>query len=263
MPVVAEDTEEPAEQQQTADAEFQNAYLLLTQADKTRDSQHFSLAIELYRRALDAYIKFADRHPDWQPGVVRFRLTYCDNQLKALLENVKSGKIVLLSPYDTAHAQGSAGRALKDRSAAASIAGAKLLLAEGKPATARIELLKALKADPDSTNVRILIGIAQCETGQYDDAVFLMENMVKETPENTDAHVVLGTAYFGLRRESDAIAMMKKALELNPSHKEAHFNMAQMLLTVKPPDIEKARHHYSKAVSLGVNTSPELDAILK
>ena len=260
-PVFAQADEET---QPTAEQDFREAYLLLSQADYARDNQHFTLSIDLYRRALDRYIELAQKYQDWQPGVVRFRLSYCDNQLKALLKNVEDGKIKLRPPGSDADTVVPPEGAASDgkSSVGDSIRKVKEFVAAGDVNHARNLLLETLRSHPDNIVVRMLIGVVQCEARKFDDAVFLLENLVEETHGNADAHVILGTAYFGLNRAADAIGQMKKALELDPSHKEAHFDLAQILLSVRPPDMEEARTHYRKALSLGAAGDPELDTML-
>lgn len=246
-----------------AQEEFEQAYLLLTQADRARDAQRFSVAIELYRRALDRYIELANTYPDWQPGVIRFRLSYCDNQLKALLRSVEEGTIKLRSSRGggpgPAAGQAPEGTPQEVRPALREATG---YLVEGRAADAKRVLLEVLKNAPDNITVRLLIGVAQCQARRFDDAVFLLENLVEEMPDHADAHVILGTAYFALNREDDAVEQMSRALEINPSHKEAHFNLARILLSRKPPEIDKAREHYHKALSLGASPDPDMSAIL-
>lgn len=263
--------DEGIEEEPPADEQFRNAYLLLTHADVARDNQQFSLCIDLYRRTLDAYIELANKYPDWEPGVARFRLSYCDNQLKALLEKVKRGKIKLREPsmrpaiplpVGAGTGEGEAGADYPPRISEA-IDMAKQLLLRGKTADARSILLSSLKFSPDDTTIRLLIGVVQCADRKFDDAVFLLENLVEEVSDNADARVVLGTAYFGIGRADDARTQMQKALELDPSHKEAHFNLAQILLYVKPPDLKTAKQHYDKARSLGIKTDSDLDLMLK
>jgi len=259
--------QEAADTETTAQEQFRNAYALLSRADQARDDQHFSLAIELYRRALEAYVAFAGQYPEWEPGVVRFRSMYCDNQLKALLENVRSGRIKLREHAPPPAVLPDAATNATDLSAAMpvpeAVARAKQLLAAQEAVRARRILLDALRKEPDNVVIRLLIGIAQCAARRFDDAVFLLENLVDEHPENAQARVVLGTAYFGSGRTEDAVAALKKALELHPSSGEAHFNLAQIALRREPPDLETARHHYSKALELGVTPDRSTDSILQ
>jgi tetratricopeptide (TPR) repeat protein len=248
----------PQEAPPTADKQFRDAYVLLSNADEARDGSRYSISIALYRKALDAYIELAEKYPDWQPAVVRFRLTYCDNQLKAILENIKSGKIKLQQDPAAAAARQLArvdlGEALPD---------ARHLMLEDKDTEARKLLLDALRADPDSITVRLLIGIVQCKLRKFDDTVFLLENLVEERPGLGIAHTILGTAYYGLGRTDDARKQMEKALELDKTLKEAHFNLAQIYLTIKPPEFDTAREHYETALALGVPRDKEMDLILK
>jgi Flp pilus assembly protein TadD len=66
------------------------AYVALIQADQARDTQDFVKAVIGYRDALDRYKRLASQFPDWEPDIVQYRLTYCANQLTAIVR--KTGK---------------------------------------------------------------------------------------------------------------------------------------------------------------------------
>jgi tetratricopeptide (TPR) repeat protein len=61
-----------------------NAYAAMVQADHARESGNWPDAVKGYRDALEQYRLLASSCPDWEPETVRFRITYCANQLDAI-----------------------------------------------------------------------------------------------------------------------------------------------------------------------------------
>ena len=56
---------------------------------------------------------------------------------------------------------------------------------------------------------------------KYQEAVPLLEEVVKEQPQNDSAHRWLGDAYLGLKKKSQARQQWQEFLDLNPTHPDA------------------------------------------
>lgn len=268
--VTAQDGNPPAVQQ------FQNAYRTLVMADEARDGQNLTEAVKLYRKALNAYMKLAVKYPDWEPGVVRFRIVYCDNQIEALLkktDRINAAARLRQPPSRRSEKHGSASlgrpgkRESEDQGPEPDLEGikakAKFFLKNGETAKARSVLLEGMCIDPDDSSIRLLMGMAQCQAGKYEDVIYLVKQVIEKDPSNANAHVVLGAAYFGLGRIVDAENEIKRALKLNPALHHAHYNLAQILLATTPLDLDAVRHHYNKARDLGGTPDEKLEALLK
>jgi tetratricopeptide (TPR) repeat protein len=293
------------ERTRPAYAQFERAYRILLAADEARDKDDLLVASKLYKEALETYVDLSKKYPDWQRGVIHFRIAYCDNQIRGLLKRLARKKAELDTPppaTETGPAKGAAttdtGTADTEPAPAEAVdagtgettrvalvrpgtgpvekppskGGADLarvkkkagdLLAKGKPHEANEVLLEGLRSDPDDTTVRLLIGVARCQAGNYRDAVFLLRQLVDDDPTNTCAHVTLGTAYFGLGLTPEARKQMELAIKVDPNAREAHHNLAQILLRSKPPDIEGAKRHYKKAVDLGAPRDPKMDLLIR
>ena len=61
-----------------------DAYMKLTRGDQYVESNQPALAMESYRAARAGYGRLQAEFPEWQPRVVRYRVSYCDNQIAAL-----------------------------------------------------------------------------------------------------------------------------------------------------------------------------------
>ena len=56
---------------------------------------------------------------------------------------------------------------------------------------------------------------------------------------------------------------LEKATTLNPKYPDAWFNLAVLYATSEPPQLDKARECYRKAVELGAMPDPSLEKLFK
>lgn len=61
-----------------------DAYAAMVQADESRDSEDWAGAISGYRDALGLYRRLAASQPDWESETVRYRISYCANQIEKI-----------------------------------------------------------------------------------------------------------------------------------------------------------------------------------
>jgi tetratricopeptide (TPR) repeat protein len=249
---------------------FQMAYQVLLRADDARDRGRAAEAAKFYRQALDVYVGLAQKYPDWQPGVTRFRIGYCDSQLEALLRDgggepaprasPPAGTSEGPDPGSTLAPPRPRGATPPDPAAARKIADrARGLLADGSLDEARVALIEGLRIAPDDAQIRLLVGTLHCVAGEYEKAMFILESLVEEQETNAVARVVLGAAYFGLGRAQNARDEVEKAVMIATNLPEAHYNLAQMLAAGDPPQKDGARLHYLRAVELGAKPDGDFE----
>lgn len=248
------DTGEPP-----ADLQFKGAYEALAKGDEARDRGKTADATRWYQEALAAYMKLAQKYPEWQSGVVKFRINYCNNQLEALMKKLDGHTP---QPIDTSERVPASTPAvvltLNDVKT-----GARQLLIAGETEKARALLAEGLGLDPDDITVRLLTGIAQCQGGEYAGAFDLVRQVIAESPSNACAHVVMGTVHFALGQNKAAEKEIRRALELKPDMKAAHYDLARLLVVANPPDGAQARDHYQTAVKLGAAPDASFELLLK
>ena len=256
-----------------AGPDYRQAHGLLMAADEERDAGRMEEAAIIYEAALKLYRPLADRAPTNQTEIVRFQTTYCENQLQAA--KTAAGRVIW-SPMANAVQGGGISEpanatVMGPAATAANVGGpqdlhamlsqARRLIEQGKNEAARSILLDALWIAPDQEDVRLLLGVTQCQAGRYKDAVLVLEQLAADHPTNAFTHVALGAAYFGAGRTLDAEDATRDALALDAALHEAHCNLAKILLAGAPPDIEQARTHYLKSLELGGERDPKLDAL--
>ena len=72
----------PASAALTDPAQIQTeAYVNLVQADQSLDAGRLDEALAQYKAARDYYLQLAKDFPGWEPKIIQYRKTYCDNQI--------------------------------------------------------------------------------------------------------------------------------------------------------------------------------------
>lgn len=237
---VAQDTSRPAGLQ------FHNAHEVVCRADAAREGGNDATAIELYQEAMAEYARLSSSFPDWQPGVTRFRIQYCREQLSTLLRRVTRP-----IPGRPGWSAQPVPRAGAETRVSSRINEAAAMLAHGQTAEAKKTLMTALRADPDNRRVRLFLALARCQESAYQDAVYVLEPLVHEEPDDVYSRMALAAAFAGIGEIDNAIRELNYTLSLRPALAEAHYNMAHLLLALDPPSEKGAAHHYKQSVELG------------
>jgi len=132
----------------------------------------------------------------------------------------------------------------------------------GKTTESTALLRRALKLDLSSAPAWLLLGMNALE--QKNDAEALADLMQAAylDDRNPRAHNFLGIAA-GRKGWSEVSEQeLRRAVELNPEYADANFNLAVFYLGRTPPLAEQARRHYQRALDLGTQRDPILEAKL-
>ncbi len=271
----------------SASAMFREAYRIQTRADEARDLYRNGDAVTLYRAARDAFLRLTQEYPDWLPGDARYRISYCDEQLRIMDSRMgaRSRAVLPLTGSEALPSRHAAparptvrpeirpapapvpapapARAATGGSAVeGTLTSVRHYLKQGEHELARAALLKAMRKDPDNPSVRLLMSMAQCQAGRYRDSIHVAKQLIDEDPGNAYAHMVLSTAYFGLGYLAESAAELRKTLDLDPRMPDPHYNLAQILLIMEPIDRNAAGYHYREALKLGMMRDPATELAL-
>jgi predicted TPR repeat methyltransferase len=80
---------------------------------------------------------------------------------------------------------------------------------------------RGLKEGPKSVDLREYLLLAYLKTGDEDEAIKQMEEIVKEKPKDTDMWLRLAKLQEKVGRYPQAIKAYRQVLELSPGHEEA------------------------------------------
>ena len=79
-----------------------DGYVALVNADRARDRGQYKAALQAYREARLQYQRVGRENPAWHPEIVQYRLTYCSNQIDALLKQAGKTEAELMSEPEAA-----------------------------------------------------------------------------------------------------------------------------------------------------------------
>ena len=109
---------------------------------------------------------------------------------------------------------------------------------------------QAIDVNPDFFALYFGLGNVLEEEGEIDVAIKAYEKAASLKPNFVDVHYRLGTLY-AQKANSRALWHFKEAIRLNSNFSEAYNNLAVLYASMEPPQLELARGHAKKALSLG------------
>lgn len=124
-------------------------------------------------------------------------------------------------------------------------------------------LTEAVELMPSESELVVLLAVAYCQDGRYAEALPLLTPFDVWRPKNAAALLTLGMAHMGLGQIGEARDATEKGLHIKPDSIDGHYNLAQILVSILPPDVEGARLHYQRALELGAPVDLEFENTLK
>lgn len=109
---------------------------------------------------------------------------------------------------------------------------------------------QAIDVNPDFFAVYFGLGNVLEEEGEIDAAIKAYAKAASLKPNFVDVHYRLGTLY-AQRSNPKALFEFRITIRLAPDFAEAHNNLAVLYASMQPPQLELAKEHAQKALSLG------------
>ena len=122
----------------------------------------------------------------------------------------------------------------------------RVLLLRHRNANALEEARILLRADARNRDYRAVYASACLALADYDEAIRIYTDLLKEAPDAADLHLSIGHALKTLGRQKDAIAAYWSAAQVNPSFGDAYWSLAN-LKTYRFTDEEIARMRAQEA----------------
>jgi tetratricopeptide (TPR) repeat protein len=122
---------------------------------------------------------------------------------------------------------------------------------------------KAIAIAPEDSFARCTLGIVLYTQEKFDDALNELTKAVAIAPRNATAHNYLGITASQKGWQQAAQKELETAVVLDPQYADAHFNLAVVLATQEPPNLELARKHYKTSLELGAAPDGQLEQRLK
>ncbi|HEX3989381.1 MAG TPA: tetratricopeptide repeat protein [Verrucomicrobiae bacterium] len=134
--------------------------------------------------------------------------------------------------------------------------------AEGNLSECEKNVTRALELDKDDSASLYLMGILRYRQEKLDEGLDALSRSAQLNTTNPSTQFYLGCVLADKGMRPAAETAFRKALQLEPNYSDAHFNLALVYATEKPPSTALARWHYKRALSLGHERNPKLEAIL-
>jgi Flp pilus assembly protein TadD len=127
---------------------------------------------------------------------------------------------------------------------------------------AKFILDQLLSEDRNDAQALGLSGIIAWQEGDIRKASKQLERAVKIDSNDAQLQNFLGIVEHARGKQDRAIDALRRAVELDPQHTEAMFNLAVLLTTATPPQLEEARVVYKRALDLGSDRDDQLEKML-
>ena len=124
-------------------------------------------------------------------------------------------------------------------------------------------LKKSIAVAPEDTFSHCTLGIVYYQEHRYDDAINSLTRALAINPKYAVAHNYLGITASQKGWQDAAKKELETALDIDPTYADASFNLAVVYAMQQPPDKEDAAKFYKRAVELGAEPDPGLEALLK
>ena len=124
-------------------------------------------------------------------------------------------------------------------------------LQAGKKSDAAQHIRSALKRSPNSPDVHYLAGyVAELDSNSA-SARAEYEAAIKIFPKHLASQNALGNLLLRAGDASGAIPHFERALDVGPNSWRAHWLLAEALLQLDPPELDKSRENANRALALG------------
>ncbi len=133
----------------------------------------------------------------------------------------------------------------------------------GKLRQAEESFRKAIAIAPEDHFCWSTLGIVYYSENKYDEAVNALTKSLAINPKNPTAHNYLGITAAQKGWIEAAQKELETAIQLDPKYADAWFNLAVTQTLKQPPNREEGRKAYKKAVELGAEADPAMEATLK
>jgi tetratricopeptide (TPR) repeat protein len=127
----------------------------------------------------------------------------------------------------------------------------ELLWEEGDPESARRELQRLTRVDPDHLPARRVLVLVHAAQGNMEDLASELEEILKLDPEDERARLDLGAAYHALGDDKRARAIYERIVAANPRHLQALKFLGDIHRA--GGDVETAIAYYEKALAANRN----------
>lgn len=125
------------------------------------------------------------------------------------------------------------------------------LAQDKKPGDAAVQFEEAIKSFPDYLNAINKLGEQQLLLSKVADAQANFERAIAINSKFALPHINLGMIYFNQKRFPEAITEFEAGNHLDDGYPVSHLNLGVALMSITPPDLDRAEKEMLRAMDLG------------
>ncbi|MBO4286706.1 MAG: tetratricopeptide repeat protein [Kiritimatiellae bacterium] len=120
-------------------------------------------------------------------------------------------------------------------------------------------LIKVLRIDPENRQARFLLALVQLRDGRAGDATVILDDLLADNPKDEAVLLLAAAACSASANYPKAMEHLDAAMKSNPTRPDGYYNMAWLLLELKPGETKDAAAYYRQSVKLGGRRDAELE----
>ncbi len=247
----------PASAALTDPAQIQTeAYVNLVQADQSLDAGRLDEALAQYQAARDYYLRLAKDFPGWEPKIIQYRKTYCDNQILDVERRRAGGAVEELPELEVPPAAADAAAIEPEEEEAEPVPSQSVELDYLKSRVTRLENeLAALDTDnlrlreelKSASKAKADLDALRADLAQKNERIQALEKELEAKPQLDQALNDMEASVNDLRAENERLKTEMKNLDAELDDAEVRADQAELKAQQAENKLKEAEKTAQKA----------------
>lgn len=247
----------PASAALTDPAQIQTeAYVNLVQADQSLDAGRLDEALAQYQAARDYYLRLAKDFPGWEPKIIQYRKTYCDNQILDVERRRAGGAVEELPELEAPPAAADAAAIEPEEEEAEPVPSQSVELDYLKSRVTRLENeLAALDTDnlrlreelKSASKAKADLDALRADLAQKNERIQALEKELEAKPQLDQALNDMEASVNDLRAENERLKTEMKNLDAELDDAEVRADQAELKAQKAENKLKEAEKTAQKA----------------
>ncbi len=231
------------------------AYVNLVQADQSLDAGRLDEALALYKAARDYYLQLAQDFPGWEPKIIQYRKTYCDNQILDVERRLAGGgveelpELEALPPVAAAEPEPEAADAepLPSSSVELDYLKSRVTRLENELAALDTDNLRLREELKSATQAKADLDAMRAELGKKDERIQALEKELGAKQQLDQALNDMEASINDLRAENARLKAEMKNLDAELDDAEVRADQAELKAKQAEDQLKNAEKTAQKA----------------
>ncbi|NCD23015.1 MAG: hypothetical protein EOL90_08765 [Spartobacteria bacterium] len=231
------------------------AYVNLVQADQSLDAGRLDEALTQYNAARDYYLQLAQDFPGWEPKIIQYRKTYCDNQILDVGRRLAGGgveelpELEALPPVAAAEPEPEAADAepLPSSSVELDYLKSRVTRLENELAALDTDNLRLREELKSATQAKADLDAMRAELGKKDERIQALEKELGAKQQLDQALNDMEASINDLRAENARLKAEMKNLDAELDDAEVRADQAELKAKQAEDQLKNAEKTAQKA----------------